>query len=111
MNRTDLIQEMNEALPLFHPTREWLEDELLYLIVDDLARYLCSAASDGQWGEVSTGLAFLERALKKGDDDVRDAIYDGASILKSCDSVDLIKRELGPEMLDLWRRRDGFGWR
>jgi hypothetical protein len=111
MNRKDFISEMKNTLPLFRPPEDWVEDDLLYLIANDLGRYLCSAANENRLDELAAAAALLERALDQGDEDVADCIYDSLVKLYVCKSAELIRRYLGPATLSLWRTRDDMGWR
>ena len=111
MNGKELILEIAKTIPGFRPPEDWVEDELLYLIANDLGRYMCSAAEENRLDELAAAAALLERALREGDDYVKDCIYDSAVKLYVCDSADLVKRYLGPEMLSVWHTRDSMGWR
>jgi hypothetical protein len=111
VNGKELITEMLNTQPLFRPPEDWVEDGLLYLIASDFGRHICQAAQENRLDEVNAAVALLERALREGDDYVRDCIYDGAAKLNVCDSAAIIKDYLGPEMRSLWNTRENMGWR
>jgi hypothetical protein len=109
-----VLVELQNAVPDFHATAEWLSEGLNYLVFGDFARFICSEAEVLQYidseaealqlSQVHVSVAFLERALRDGDQDVRDLIFDCIESVESCEWIDQIKKYFGPELNALWLR-------
>ena len=89
-------------LPGFEIDPKWVPDNLGYLVVNDLARYLCEQASLADWENVRQGTAFLERSLEGGDLYVRDLVHEALEALLSCDRVSEIKVHFPKRLRTLW---------
>jgi hypothetical protein len=108
------VPELHNSVPAFVMDPEWLEIEGTYLIFGDFARFVCSEAEVLQYvgseeeasrlSHVKTSMAFLGRALKDGDREVYDLVFDCLESLASCAWVDQIKKYFGPEISALWTR-------
>jgi hypothetical protein len=114
MTMDTVLVELQNAVPEFHATPEWLSEALTYLVFGDFARFICSEAEVLQYvdseaealqlSQVQVSVAFLERALREGDQDVRDLIFDCIESVASCEWIDPIKKYFGPEINALWAK-------
>jgi hypothetical protein len=87
-------------IPEINP--EWLEDELGYPIINDLARYVCEQARLRDFGEVRSSLAFLETGLERGDSYIHDLVGESLETLFSCHEIESIRPSFGPRVHDMW---------
>ena len=108
------VAELQRAVPGCPLDPEWTSEGLTYTAFADFARFICSEAEvlqyvdseaeASQLSQVQTSMAFLERALRDGDQDVRDLVHDCIESLVTCEWVDHIKNYFGPETNALWVR-------
>lgn len=114
MTMDTVLAKLQDAVPGFHPTAEWLSEGNTYLVFGDFARFICSEAEvlqyvhseneASQLSQVQISVAFLERALRDGDQDVRDLIFDCIESVAGCEWFDQLKKYFGPELNALWAR-------
>jgi hypothetical protein len=114
MNMDTVLVELQNAVPGFHATAEWLSEGLTYMVLADFAEFMCSEAEvlqyvsseadASQLSRVQVSMAFLERAYREGDQDVRDLVLDCVEGLVTCEWIDQIKKYFGPELNSLWLR-------
>jgi hypothetical protein len=107
-----VLEEMQRAMPSFRIDPEWLIDNLTYPAFNDFARFICSTeealqlASERETAlsQMEASMAFLERALQYGDDNVRNLVLECIETLASCDRIDQIRKYFQPEVDSLWER-------
>jgi hypothetical protein len=114
MTMATVLVELQNAVPGFHATAEWSAEGLTYLVFSDFARFIRSEAEVLQYvdseakalqlTQVQVSVAFLERALRDGDQDVRDLSFDCVEDLVTCEWIDQIKKYFGPELNAVWLR-------
>ena len=114
MTKETVLAELQKAASRHQVDPEWLSDGLTYLAFGAFARFICSEAEvlqyvssekeTSQLSEVQVSLAFLERALLEGDQDVHDLVYDCMEHLAGCEWLDQLKKYFGPELEALWAR-------
>ncbi len=104
ISRDTMIAELRAAVPGFTIDADWVPDNLGYLIVSDLARYICDQALLSDWEEVKKGTGFLEKSLEGGDSYMRDVVHEFLEALLSCPHAGEIKQYFGPRTLDLWNQ-------
>ncbi|HTD23116.1 MAG TPA: hypothetical protein VK738_10710 [Terriglobales bacterium] len=104
INKDTLIMELQSAITGFVIDPEWIPDNLGYLIINDLARYMCDQAFLSDWEELKKGMDFLERSLEGGDSYMRDLVHECLETFLSCDHVGEIKKYFGPQTLELWNQ-------
>lgn len=102
ITRASLISSLRAEVPEFKVNPEWVDDQLGYPIVNDLARYICEQAGLQDFAQVNRGLSFMEKCLVEGDTYSRDLVLEGLETLLSCRNVAAIKSLFGPHVLDLW---------
>ena len=102
ITRSNLIDSLRLIVPGFEISPDWLEDDLGYPIVNDLARYICDHALIADFDQVRNGLAFLESGLEIGDSYVHDLVHESLETLLSCERVGVIKAQFGPRVLKYW---------
>jgi hypothetical protein len=115
MTMGTVLVELQNTVPGFHATTERLSEGLAYLVFGDFSRFICSEAEvlqyvsseaeASQLSRVQISVAFLERAYREGDQDVRDLVSDSFEGLVTCEWIDQIKKYFGPELNALWLRR------
>jgi len=103
ITRSTLVESLRRIVPEFEINPDWLEDDLGYPIVNDLARYICDQARLPDLNRVKNGLAFLEAGLEFGDSYVHDLVHESLETLLSCDHILVIKAHFGPRVLDYWK--------
>lgn len=71
----DVVDELRTAVPEFAPTiddhEQFYEQTLPHVLFGDLMRFILAAREDGDDDVVQRSRAFLERALREGDDATR----------------------------------------
>jgi hypothetical protein len=81
LTRASIHEAMREAVPEFGPTiDEHLEEfgeDVRYLLFGDMTRFVLAARADGATDLVERCLAFLDLALREGDDSVQDLVAVG----------------------------------
>ncbi|MGH9635069.1 MAG: DUF7674 family protein [Candidatus Angelobacter sp.] len=102
INRETMQTELRTSIPNFVIDPEWAGDNLTYLIIGDLVRYLCEQAQLSNWDILRQGLGFLERSLEGKDSEMRDLVHEALESFLSCASVSEIKNCFGPQTLALW---------
>jgi hypothetical protein len=112
ITRENILSEIQRYVPNFRIDPDWLEDGLTYLVINDLARFICSEAEvlefvnsekeAAELSQVPASMSFLERALGDGDSFVRDLVFECVETLASCEQIDQIKKYFGPKVRDLW---------
>jgi hypothetical protein len=102
ITRSNLIDSLRLTVPGFEINPDWLEEDLGYPIVNDLARYICSQAVLADYDQVRNGLAFLESGLEIGDSYVHDLVHESLETLLSCERIGVIKAQFGPRVLEYW---------
>jgi hypothetical protein len=105
-----LLPELRNAVPGFKPDPE--DEDLSYLLMSDFARYLkaetevlrWSGWEGEQWDEVKAGLAFLDRAACKRDEDadMHDLILDCMETLCESEWINQLKNFFPPNLYALW---------
>jgi hypothetical protein len=98
----NLIESLRLVVPKFEIDPLWLEDNLGYLIINDLGRYICEQAKLGDFDEVRSGLAFLEMSMESGDSYMHDLVHESLETLTSCHDIGSIRSYFGPRVRDLW---------
>jgi hypothetical protein len=94
---------MQKAVPHFCVDPEWLRDNLTYTTINDFARYICSEAAMCSIAdeiprfELSSALSFLEEALRTGDTEVQNLIFECLDTLQACNAIRLVREHLGPK--------------
>jgi hypothetical protein len=102
MTSTSILAELQKSVPDFQIDPDWLVDGLSYPIFNDFARFICSEAEASDMSQVATSIAFLDRALREGDESVRLLVFECLETLASCDSADQAKKYFGPETNAVW---------
>ena len=103
ISNENFIAMIREAVPQFAVDAEWVKSNFTYLVVNDLARYICENASDCNTDEVKKSLHFLEACLEEGEPFLRDLIHEGLETLVSCKGIAEIKENFGPRVQLLWK--------
>jgi len=106
INKETLIQALANAVPGFKPDELWADESLGYLIINDLARYICNRAEYAKYDddEVRAALDFLEACLLKGDSYVKGLVHECLETLASCSSISEIKKYFGVQTLTMWNQ-------
>ena len=71
-----LIEELRRALPQFKLNEAYVEDQLMYPIMNDLARYVVEQSEWDDENELRASLGFVERCVSEGDSYVRDVAHE-----------------------------------
>ena len=101
-----LIAELRQAVPHFNLNAEWAEDNLLYPIINDFARYIIEQADWGDQDELKASLRFLERCICDGDPRVHDLGDECVGSLSVAHCAEEIKSASGPHTLTVWNEVD-----
>jgi len=104
INKDTLLNELNSAVPDFVIDSDWAQDKLGYLIISDLARYLCEQAELSEWKIVKQGMDFLERSLEAGDPYMHDLVHEALEVFLSCSEVGEMKKHFGLRTQALWNK-------
>ena len=102
MDAADVISEIRWRVPFFQPTPEWVEDNLTYPVIGDLALYICACQQQGIYDEMQQGLNCLEFILGSGYSDAHSLVLDCLEGLRECASHSEIRAELPSELSKLW---------
>lgn len=102
ITRKTMQTELRTSVPDFVIDPEWAGDNLTYLIINDLVRYLCEQAQLSNWDILRQGLGFLERSLEGQDSEMRGLVHEALESFLECALVGEIKNCLGPQTLALW---------
>jgi hypothetical protein len=102
MTTEDVLFEMQQKVPDFHLDAEWLTGKLTYPAFNDLARFMCTAAGNCQWGQVDNSVAFLEAAVKDGNSEVQDLVRECLETLAECEWVNSLKTHFGEGLHAIW---------
>lgn len=81
ITRDNLIERLQNAVPDFAINPDWRDDNLVYPIMNDLARFICDREGIGDVEQVRTGVGFLELGLEGGDEYVRDLVSEALETL------------------------------
>jgi hypothetical protein len=101
ITRLTFVEALRSSVPDF-VISEWADDGLGYVIVNDLARYICDQATVYDFEAVKRGTSFLEMCLAEGDSYTRDLVVEGLETLMSCRKIDAIKEHFGPLVAKIW---------
>ncbi len=104
ISKETLISSLRRAIPMFEPNPEWVDNQLGYPIINDLARYTCEQAKSEQFDEVQKVLAFLETSIEAGDPYIEDLALEYLETLLSCERIAAIKTYFGPQALARWNK-------
>jgi hypothetical protein len=97
-----LISELRQAVPHFKVDELWVEDSLLYPIINDFARYIIEQAEWEDADELRASLQLLERCISDGDPKVHELAHECVESLVSGNRTEEIKAAMGPNTLALW---------
>jgi hypothetical protein len=109
-----VLADLQEAVPEFVLDPEWQRDNLTYLAFGDFARFICSESEvlqyvhtdveAQQFSKVSPSLAFLERALRDGDPEVRNLVAECVETIESCDWIEALRKHYGSRLQSIGMR-------
>jgi hypothetical protein len=107
-----VLEELQRAVPSFRIDPEWLADKLTFPAFNDFARFICTTEEalhlvserKTALSQMEASMAFLERALHDGDDNVRNLVLECIETLASCERIDRIRKYFRPEVDSLWER-------
>ena len=103
----DVFPVLAKAVSGCEPTKQYWDELLPYVFINDLVRFVCDRGYPdfdgvlGQFGEL------VERLLTEGDDEVRNLAHDALDTV--CSHKDLAERDavvqhFGPTTMKAWER-------
>jgi hypothetical protein len=106
----NVLADLKRGVPSFHS--EWEEDNSTYLVFADFRRFICSEAEvleyvDNEQGATELShatecMAFIERVLCDGDQEVHYLVLDCLEGLVTCPWLAKLKRYFGPQTSAAW---------
>jgi hypothetical protein len=102
ITKGSLLSELRSALPQLRVDDDWAADELLYPIINDLARYIALQSDCGDEDELRASLAFVERCASQGDLYVRGLAHECIESLCVAPGAQKIKSAAGASTVSMW---------
>jgi hypothetical protein len=96
ITKDNFLTVLRDQLPQFNS--DWATENIGYLIINDLARYVCSEACAYEEIEVSKAITLLDTLQKEGDSYIKDLVYECLESLTSCERYAEIKKHFTAEL-------------
>jgi hypothetical protein len=107
INKKDIIPELRKRFPDFIITPALSEDELVYPILGDFARYIIQKFKEGKEKELNDIFKFIEILQTDADDYTKEAATIG--VLESLQNKNIeMQRYLGKVSLEQWNKLNDF---
>lgn len=104
LTRTNFISILHEHVPNLDLDPAWVEQQLGYPLINDLARYICQRAELGAPAEIDSALRFLDLCSQSGDSYLRDLVIECLETLLACDSIAEISARFPLSVLAIWNQ-------
>ena len=111
INKKDIISELRKRFPDFLINADYSEEELIYPIFGDFARYIIQKFKEDNKQELSNIFNFIETLHTDADDFIKEASTIG--ILEGLQNINEIEEReiniyLGKASLEYWQRLNDF---